>query len=248
MIFPTWTVYGGQDDLTQPWENATIHKGTKLDNNTWKYHVDISTHNYEAGKYITHIYILDNQNNLTIVENNITNIIETENYVASLYLTETDSIFDNKYYQLSTNVLNTNFTFEFDAQPLTTTPIFSNGIYADTTQGLYNFIIQEAYVNESNIAGSGLSLGTNGVIAIAHAPNYYYVLLSYQADLSNQHRYRFTINSNIPQLYIDGNLVATGIAPPSPVTTLYSNNVIGSGVYGNYSGYANNFVLYNNAR
>ena len=49
---------------------------------------------------------------------------------------------------------------------------------------------------------------------------------------------------------MDGKLIATGISPLTPVNTLITYGFIGGnlGSYGSYSGYADNFVLYNNAR
>ena len=245
--FPTWTVYGGQDDLQSDWDTNTKYSGINLGNGTWKYHVDISDHNNEAGKYITHVYILDSNNKSYCIIATASAFIETTDYVGSLYLDNNESTFDGtKLYQLGSKVLNTNFTYDFDAQPSVSISLFKNGEYASA--GSNNIIIREDYSNEENIARIGLSLGINGAVAIAHAPNYYYVLLSYQADLSDKHRYRFTIRNNIPELYIDGILVATGIAPLSPITTLYTRTYIGWGSYGGYLGYANNFVLYNSAR
>ena len=58
VAFPTWTDANGQDDLIQPWPT-----GTNLGSGTWYYRVNISEHNNEVGKYITHIYLYDNAGN-----------------------------------------------------------------------------------------------------------------------------------------------------------------------------------------
>lgn len=175
-------------------------------------------------------------------------IIETDNYVGSLYLSSDDSIFNNdKTFRLSDSQLTTNFTFEFDAKPTNETTIVPLGSWA-STDNIHNFIIYESYSATEDIAGIGLTLGTNGAVAIAHSSGYYYALLIYEGDLSEVHRYRFTIKDNVPYLYIDGNLVATGITPINPVKTLRTYSYIGTGTYGGYYGYANNFVLYNTAR
>ena len=50
VLFPTWTVKDGQDDII--WGS-----GTNEGNGTWHYRVNISDHNNEVGQYITHIYI-----------------------------------------------------------------------------------------------------------------------------------------------------------------------------------------------
>ena len=246
--FPTWTIYGGQDDLDYSWSTSSFSAGTNLGNGTWKYHVNVANHNNESGQYITHVYICGNDDCKLVIWY-IQPVIQTADYVGSLYLADADANFNNdKYYPLSSNSINSNFTYEFDAKPETTIPIYSNGTYAVTTANTHNFIIQDSYGGTGEYAGIGLSIGTNGAVAIAHAAAYYYVLLNYSGDLSSQHRYRFTVKNNIPYLYIDGNLMASGISPISPVTILFTNNVIGNGIYGSYKGWANNFVIYNTAR
>lgn len=49
VLMPTWTENGGQDDLV--WHNASVS------GNTATFHVNVSQHGWESGKYITHIYV-----------------------------------------------------------------------------------------------------------------------------------------------------------------------------------------------
>ena len=246
MQFPTWTIYGGQDDLDYSWPTSSFCAGTNLGNGTWKYHVSASNHNNEAGQYETDIYIYGKNNTAFAI--GVPQFLKTDDYVGSLYLTETESNFNNdKAYSLYSTSINKNFTYEFDAKPEAVTQIYSNGTYAAVAD-LYNFIICETHGGIGEYAGIGLSIGKNGAIAIAHRSDYYYVLLNYTGDLSAQHRYRFTVKNNIPYLYVDGNLIASGILPVSPITTLLTNNQVGAGVYSSYKGWANNFVLYSTAR
>lgn len=56
--FPTWTEANGQDDLEQPWI-----RGVNQGNGTWKITIPFKKHNYETGKYITHIYSFDKYGN-----------------------------------------------------------------------------------------------------------------------------------------------------------------------------------------
>ena len=63
--FPTWTAYNGQDDLAQNWydsESAVENYG-----NLYYYNVYIAGHNYEKGKYITHVYAYDLDGNYVSV-------------------------------------------------------------------------------------------------------------------------------------------------------------------------------------
>jgi ricin B lectin len=244
--FPTWTIYGGQDDLDYSWPTSSFCAGTNLGNGTWKYHVSASNHNNEAGQYETDIYIYGKKHSAFAI--GIPQFLKTDDYAGSLYLTETESNFNNdKAYYAGVNGLMTNFTYEFDAKPTTTTTIYNNGAWA--LDGEHNFIIYEPNTGDNTTnAGIGLTLGTNGASAIAHAGGYYYALLNYNGDLSSQHRYRFTVKNNVPYLYIDGTLIASGIEPVSNIITLATYSTIGTGSYGSYKGWANNFVIYNTAR
>ncbi len=241
---PTWTIYNGQDDLDIDWENNAV--ATYINNDTYKYHVNIVDHNNEAGRYHSDLYAIDKNNNKFLFAD-IIYIYETEDYVNSLYLDDDNNFENDKNYLVSNDLLYTNFTYEFQAKPNVSTPISSLGSYNYDRSG-HNTLILEAHLAEENTAGIGLNIGTNGIIAVAHAPNYYYVLLNYIGDLSDSHWYKFTVKDNIPYLYIDGNLVATGIEPVAPIKTLVSLPRIGQGSYGSFSGTADNFVIYNTSR
>ena len=49
VLMPTWTEKNGQDDLV--WHNASVS------GNAATFHVNVSQHGWESGKYITHIYV-----------------------------------------------------------------------------------------------------------------------------------------------------------------------------------------------
>ncbi|MBU5445556.1 GBS Bsp-like repeat-containing protein [Paenibacillus sp. MSJ-34] len=58
--FPTWTEQNGQDDLI--W-----YKGAYLGNGKWKISIPLANHNRELGRYITHIYKVDADDQSTII-------------------------------------------------------------------------------------------------------------------------------------------------------------------------------------
>ncbi len=64
VVFPTWTVANGQDDLAENFMNTQT--GTK-NGNTYTFQVKASSHNFEGGQYITHIYAVDKGGNQTQV-------------------------------------------------------------------------------------------------------------------------------------------------------------------------------------
>lgn len=56
--FPTWTDANGQDDLVSDWQTSPKCSGTIQGDNV-TYRVSIGQHNYESGRYTTHIYAYD---------------------------------------------------------------------------------------------------------------------------------------------------------------------------------------------
>ncbi|MCR1959308.1 GBS Bsp-like repeat-containing protein, partial [Erysipelatoclostridium ramosum] len=85
---PTWTYFGGQDDLK--WYTAT-----KVDKNTYSYRVMKSDHNSEFGAYMTHIYAYDVDGNFTVINLNYHNIINTTVSKGWTYLNGQKYFFDN---------------------------------------------------------------------------------------------------------------------------------------------------------
>lgn len=63
--FPTWTEYGGQDDVLPEWTQSSEASGV-INGNKVSFRVNTSSHNNETGTYITHIYAYDNANNVAV--------------------------------------------------------------------------------------------------------------------------------------------------------------------------------------
>lgn len=64
IMFPTWTVTNGQDDLSDNWPSMPEYQGT-TDQNTITFHVNAGDHNNEQGFYSTHIYAWDENGGVT---------------------------------------------------------------------------------------------------------------------------------------------------------------------------------------
>ena len=78
--FPTWTSYNGQDDIFAEWQINPGASGQK-NGNTYTYQVNISAHNYEAGKYNTHIYAYDKYGNASCVGVSVIVPVDVEDIV-----------------------------------------------------------------------------------------------------------------------------------------------------------------------
>lgn len=240
--YPTWTEYGGQDDIT--W-----FTGTNLGHGTWKFHVDIAKHNNECGLYHTHVYGRDASNKrVGLTSAALYNTpVQTSGCIGYKYLTSTESNFTGTQgYTLNSNKYLTNFTVEFEAKPTQTITLTNAGSLTPNGASYNKIILYEHHGGNTGNAGLGLSLGTNGAMAIIHKTGAYVSVLKYEGDLSAQHRYRLSVSNNIPKLYIDGKLVATGVQYST--YNVYMVPSVGKGNYGAYQGFANNFVFYSIAR
>ena len=78
--FPTWTSYNDQDDIFAEWQINPGASGQK-NGNTYTYQVNISAHNYEAGKYNTHIYAYDKYGNASCVGVSVIVPVDVEDIV-----------------------------------------------------------------------------------------------------------------------------------------------------------------------
>ncbi len=145
--FPTWTDAGGQDDIQANWSTNSVATGTRqADGTTWVYHVNVTDHKNEYGKYITHVYVYDNvgnQKTASINDIQVPGVTVTydyqgaKNYAEVMDSGKTISGFTGiinycpSLYPLSTNGLQTgdNITLSFDIE-------YTN-LTADTTKDYY---------------------------------------------------------------------------------------------------------------
>ena len=93
VLFPTWSVRNGQDDIV--WKSGTI-SGNKA-----SFHVNIADHNYDYGNYITHIYAYDKYNTgsayaVGTVNTDAGGYIVNNQYTNINYYSQKDSRWSNK--------------------------------------------------------------------------------------------------------------------------------------------------------
>lgn len=79
VLFPTWTVANGQDDLETPWI-----QGQRVSERKWKISIPLNKHNYETGNYITDIYSVDNYGNRLQIGSSITNALKSISTIPTL--------------------------------------------------------------------------------------------------------------------------------------------------------------------
>lgn len=95
VVFPTWTDYNWQDDLPTDWYNDSTTRGVQ-NGNQFSIRINASDHNYERGKYHTHIYAYDRAGNYvyakhTVNINNDGEIVSEAAYEGHIY-----QLFDDK--------------------------------------------------------------------------------------------------------------------------------------------------------
>jgi RHS repeat-associated protein len=141
--------------------------------------------------------------------------------------------------------LTNNFTLSFWAQPSAT-----HEIDPESTSG-FGGISGQKYAfwplyHDSGHAGFGVSLGTNGVSVYEHAANYMPATLVYSGALTGWTHVTIVYENKQPKLYLNGNLVRTGLT--SPMTFVHMNPAeIGGDVYGYYGGKLDDVRVYNRA-
>jgi RHS repeat-associated protein len=95
-------------------------------------------------------------------------------------------------------------------------------------------------------AGAGVSVGTNGVSAYEHGPNFAAPMLVHQGQVSGWTHVAVVYESKRPKLYINGALVRTGLQSPRDAVRAVAQDV-GGNVYGYYDGSMDDVRLYNRA-
>ncbi|MCG9911798.1 MAG: GEVED domain-containing protein [Flavobacteriales bacterium] len=152
-----------------------------------------------------------------------------------------------------TGVLN-NHTMEFWVKPNRTIALhseinvgISGNLGAPTTE--YAFAINPNQFGGSGCTpanvGTGISVGTNGIEVVQHGPCHFPVTLSFPTSVSGWTHVAVVHNSNVPSLYINGNLVKTGLSSVYPT---FPNTSSGGYGYGYFSGEIDNIRVWNTAR
>ncbi|TBR61687.1 hypothetical protein B4U84_13160 [Westiellopsis prolifica IICB1] len=98
-------------------------------------------------------------------------------------------------------------------------------------------------------AGTGISVGTNGVNVYEHANSYLPPLLVWQGNgnlsSSDWSHIAVVYTNKQPSLYVNGKLMKTGLT--SQQTSIYPSAAIGGGQYGHFPGKIANVRIYNKA-
>lgn len=95
-------------------------------------------------------------------------------------------------------------------------------------------------------AGAGISVGTNGVSVYEHSSGYMPALLVYPTPVDRWTHVVVVYENRQPKLYLNGNLVRTGLASPKSVVH-FNPAQIGGGSYGHYAGALDDLRVFDRA-
>lgn len=98
-----------------------------------------------------------------------------------------------------------------------------------------------------DLAGAGVSVGSNGVSVFEHGVNYLPSLLVYNAPISGWTHIAVVYANKRPSLYVNGTLVRVGLQSERP--TVFASLILGDnlGLYGPYEGLLDEVSIYNRA-
>ncbi|MEA2003991.1 MAG: LamG-like jellyroll fold domain-containing protein, partial [archaeon] len=100
--------------------------------------------------------------------------------------------------------------------------------------------------HESSNGGAGISVGTNGISVYEHGDSYMPALAVYNGDVGSDWVHIVVVYSNKqPKIYLNGNLVRTGLT--STRTIVYAPIKMGGGSYGHFNGSIDEVRIYNKA-
>ena len=95
-------------------------------------------------------------------------------------------------------------------------------------------------------AGSGISVGTNGVSVYEHSAGYLPPLLVHQTTITSPTHIVVNYTNKTPSLYLNGIFIKNGLTSPRTNVRITTDTLCGY-VYGYFSGPAYNFKFYNRA-
>lgn len=143
-----------------------------------------------------------------------------------------------------------NFTIEFWANPTGTTTLATQantGVTGNSGTHRYAvFPVQGTTTYGNGVSGAGITVGTNGICVYEHAASYLPSLLTYSGNITGWTHIALVYSNKQPLLYINGNLVATGLISNFAQVAM-STSSIGGGQYGYFMGGLDEIRFWNTA-
>ncbi len=136
-----------------------------------------------------------------------------------------------------------NFTMELWVNPTATRAVIGESTSGTGGTSNQRYAIFSAHGSAN--AGAGISVGTNGISVLEHGDGYLPALLEWNAPLSGWTHVAVVYTNKTPSLYVNGNLVKTGLTSLRP--NVYPSVGTGSS-YGYYAGALDNVRIWSTSR
>jgi hypothetical protein len=144
----------------------------------------------------------------------------------------------------SSNVFN-NFSYDIWCLPTATHEIDAESNSSTTGTSGQRYLIGPVFQGDPD-AGSGISVGTNGVSVYEHASGYMPPLLVYSATINSIVHIVVNYTNKVPSLYLNGVFIKNGLTSPRTNVKITTNE-IGAHSYGGFSGNIYSAKFYNRA-
>jgi prepilin-type N-terminal cleavage/methylation domain-containing protein len=153
----------------------------------------------------------------------------------------------SNYYPAAAPEIKNNFTIFLVARPTATHEIDtqSNASATGESGQKYLLVPQQGTgpYGGTDIAGAGISLGTNGISVYEHTANYLPPLAVYSSNaLGAASVITLDYNNKTPKVFLNGTSVVTGLT--SPKASVFPSASFCSTGFGSFSGYIGEIIVY----
>jgi hypothetical protein len=153
----------------------------------------------------------------------------------------------NDYIQASESNIFNNFSYDIWCLPETTHQIESESTNATGGTSGQRYVIGPQFVASPD-AGSGISVGTNGISVYEHSAGYMPPLLVHSVTINSPAHIVVNYTSKVPSLYLNGSFIKNGLTSPRTNVKMCTDRIGNDGSsYGFFLGKIYSTKFYNRA-
>ena len=152
----------------------------------------------------------------------------------------------NDYVTASASNIFNNFSYDIWCLPEATHEIDSQSTSGFGGLSGQRYIIGPEFVASPN-AGSGISVGTNGISVYEHSASYMPPLLSHSVTINSPAHIVVNYTNKVPSLYLNGSFIKNGLTSPRTNVKITTNLIGAYPAYGVFLGKIYSAKFYNKA-
>lgn len=118
-----------------------------------------------------------------------------------------------------------NFTYEFWVKPEAAHKIRKESVIGVSGISDQRYVIAAGYGGDNEYAGTGVSVGTNGVSVFEHTANHLPATLVYETSITDWTHIAIVYRDKTPYLFINGEIRKMGLK--SLKTNVFASGIIG---------------------